>query len=321
MMFYTDYLRNPAIRQFLQFPVRSAVNIATMPGLVGGTRNVLGMEVTSPFGIASVDTLRMLGVSAIAYEVGKNMLGADLSRGLAVGFVPDIDVEKDQQLMLPVPPFADAMYSGVRSFMAGGDREILSDVVPLVVPGGVAISRALGAMPKSETLQSLGLQKRYAAWDQADAEGNVPVFDQNSRLLGMYSGSDIVLRSMGTDMGRFQNQGEVTQFLLKNRDQMRDLRRQWIASVLSNDMSKASKIKANYERQFGMPLTVTQQQMKEAVRIREESVAGRTLQSMDKDLQKQYQDVMQATVPQAMLGPQMPLEQGSMYVWSNLPKR
>jgi hypothetical protein len=321
MMFYTDYLRNPAIRQFLQFPVRSAVNIATMPGLVGGTRNVLGMEVTSPFGIASVDTLRMLGVSAIAYEVGKNMLGADLSRGLAVGFVPDIDVEKDQQLMLPVPPFADAMYSGVRSFMAGGDREILSDVVPLVVPGGVAISRALGAMPKSETLQSLGLQKRYAAWDQADAEGNVPVFDQNSRLLGMYSGSDIVLRSMGTDMGRFQNQGEVTQFLLKNRDQMRDLRRQWIASVLANDMSKATKIKANYERQFGMPLTVTQQQMKEAVRIREESVAGRTLQSMDKDLQKQYQDVMQATVPQAMLGPQMPLEQGSMYVWSNLPKR
>jgi hypothetical protein len=321
LMFYTDYLRNPAIRQFLQFPVRSAVNIATMPGLVGGTRNVLGMEVTSPFGIASVDTLRMLGVSAIAYEVGKNMLGADLSRGLAVGFVPDIDVEKDQQLMLPVPPFADAMYSGVRSFMAGGDREILSDVVPLVVPGGVAISRALGAMPKSETLQSLGLQKRYAAWDQADAEGNVPVFDQNSRLLGMYSGSDIVLRSMGTDMGRFQNQGEVTQFLLKNRDQMRDLRRQWIASVLANDMSKASKIKANYERQFGMPLTVTQQQMKEAVRIREESVAGRTLQSMDKDLQQQYRDVMQATVPQAMLGPQMPLEQGSMYVWSNLPKR
>lgn len=321
LMFYTDYLRNPAIRQFLQFPVRSAVNIVTMPGLVGGTRKVAGMEVSSPFGVFATDTLRMLGVSAIAYEVGKNMFGADLSRGLAVGFVPDIDVEKDDALMLPVPPFADAMYSGVRSVLAGGDKEILSDVVPLIVPGGVAISRALGGLPKSETLQALGMQKRYAAWDQADAEGNVPVFDQNSRLLGMYSGPDIVLRSMGTDMGRFQNQGEVTQFLLKNRDQMRDLRRQWIASVLNNNMQQAGKIKANYERQFGMPLTVTQQQMKEAVRVREESIAGRTLSSMDKDLQDQYRQVMEQTVPQAMLGPRMPVEQGSMYVWSQLPKR
>jgi hypothetical protein len=321
LMFYTDYLRNPAIRQFLQFPVRSAVNIVTMPGLIGGTRNVFGKEVSNPYAIAGLDTMRMLGVSAIAYEVGKNMFGADLSRGLAVGFVPDVDVDKDKELMLPVPPFADAMYSGVRSFMAGGDKEILSDVVPMLIPGGISISRALGGLPKSETLQALGLQKRYAAWDQADQEGNVPVFDQTGRLMGMYSGTDIVLRSMGTDMGRFQNQGEVTQFLLKNRDQMRDKRREWIAAVLNNNMSAAQKVKANYERQFGMPLTVTQQQMKEAVRVREESISSRTLSSMDKDLQQQYRDVMQATVPQAMTGPQYPLEQGSMYVWSNLPKR
>jgi hypothetical protein len=321
LMFYTDYLRNPAIRQFLQFPVRSAVNLVTMPGMVGGTRNVLGKEVSNPYAIAGLDTMRMLGVSAIAYEVGKNMFGADLSRGLAVGFVPDVDVDKDKELMLPVPPFADAMYSGVRSLMAGGDKEILSDVVPLLIPGGVSISRALGALPKSDTLQALGLQKRYAGWDQADQEGNVPVFDQTGRMMGMYSGTDIVLRSMGTDMGRFQNQGEVTQFLLKNRDEMRNQRREWIAAVLNNNMSAAQKVKANYERQFGMPLTVTQQQMKEAVRVREESISSRTLSSMDKDLQQQYKNVMQATVPQAMTGPQFPIEQGSMYVWSNLPKR
>jgi len=323
IMFYKGFLSNPAIRQFMQFPVRSAVNILTMPDIVGGSRTVLGQEITRKgwLGTKGIDTMRMLGVSAIAYEVGKNMLGADLSRGLAVGFVPDVDVDKDKELMVPVPPFADAMYSGVRSFMAGGDKEILSDVVPMIIPGGVSISRALGGMPKSETLQALGLQKRYAGWDQQDAEGNVPVFDNNGRMLGMYSGSDIVLRSLGTDMGRFQNQGEVTQFLLKNRDQMRDQRREWIASVLGNNISQAQKIKANYERQFGMPLTVTQQQMREATRVREESVAARTLKSMDKDLQQQYQDVLQGSVPQAMLNAQMPLEQGAMYVWSNLPKR
>lgn len=321
LMFYKDYLRNPAIRQFLQFPVRSAANLVVMPGMVGGTRNVLGMEVSSKFGVMGVDFMRALGVSAIAYEVLKNTFGMDASRGLLVGFVPDFDPEKDESLMLPVPPFADAMYSGVRALMTGGDKAILGDVVPLLIPGGVAISRALGSMPESKTLQALGIQKRYAAWDQADEEGNVPVFDQDSRLLGMYSGPDIVLRGLGADMGRFQNQGEVTKFLLKNRDQMRDLRRQWIASVLSNNMLQANKIRANYERQFGMPLTVTQQQMREAMKIREESVSARTLNSMDKDLQDQYRDVMQQTVPQAMQGSTAPLEQGAMYVWNNLPKR
>jgi hypothetical protein len=268
-----------------------------------------------------VDFMRALGVSAIAYEVMKNSFGMDASRGLLLGFLPDFDPEKDESLMLPVPPFADALYSGVRSVMAGGDRAILGDVVPLLIPGGVAISRALGSLPSSETLQALGIQKRYAAWDQADAEGNVPVFDQESRLLGMYSGPDIILRGLGADMGRFQNQGEVTKFLLKNRDQMRDQRRQWISSVLSNNMMQANKIRANYERQFGMPLTVTQQQMREAVKIREQSVASRTVSSMDQDLQQQYRDVMQGTVPQATLGSQAPLEQGAMYVWNNLPKR
>jgi hypothetical protein len=120
---------------------------------------------------------------------------------------------------------------------------------------------------------------------------------------------------MGTDMGRFQNQGEVTQFLLEEpRDQMRDQRRQRIAAVLGNNMSQAMKIKANYERQFGMPLTVTQQQMREAVKVREGSIASRTMNSMDKDLQQQYRDVLAQTVPDALTPNAFPVEQGAMYV-------
>jgi hypothetical protein len=108
---------------------------------------------------------------------------------------------------------------------------------------------------------------------------------------------------------------------LKNRDQMRDQRRQWIASVLSNDMQKAGKVKANYERQFGMPLTVTQQQMQQAVKVREESIASRTVNSMDKDLQAQYKDFIAEAVPAAATTTKMPIEQNAQYVWSNLPKR
>ena len=321
LMFYNSYLKNPAIRQFLQFPVRSLTNLVTMPDMVGGSRNLFGMEINNTLGIRAMDTMRAVGVSAIAYEVLKDTVGADMSRGLVVGFVPDIDMDKDKTLPIPVPPFADAMYSGVRSVLSGADSEILADVMPLIVPGGVAISRALGGLPKSDALQALGLQKRFADWSAPDPEGNVPVFDSAGRMLGMYSGTDIILKSLGTDMGRFQNQGDVTQFLLKNRDQMRDQRRQWIASVLGNDMMKAGKVKANYERQFGMPLTVTQQQMQQAVKVREESIASRTVNSMDKDLQAQYKDFMAEAVPAAATTTKMPIEQNAQYVWSNLPKR
>jgi len=198
---------------------------------------------------------------------------------------------------------------------------VMADVVPMINPGGVALSRALGALPKMDSLQVLGLQKRYADWSKPDQQGNYPVFDGDGRMMGMYSGSDIVLRAMGTDLGRFNNQGEVTQFLLKNRDQMRDQRRQWIASVLSNNMAQAGKIKSNYERQFGMPLTVTQQQMRQAIDVREGSIASRTMSSMDKDLQQQYKDLLGQSVPDALTKNSFPVEQGAMYVWNKLPKR
>jgi len=330
VMFYKGFLANPAIRQFLQFPVRSMVNFATIPDMVGGTRTLgvgpLSMEVSGEtaigrMGIRSMDFVRALGYSAIAYDVMKNIAGADISRGLLVGFMPKIDVDRDKELQLPVPPFMDAGYQVIRGVMSGGDAEIMSNVTPLIIPGGVSISRALGSMGPSETLQAIGLQKKYAAWDKIDQNGNVPMFDSDDRYLGSYSASDMVLKGMGTDLGRFGNQTEVTQFLLKNRDQMRDLRRQWIANVLGNNMQKAMSIKAQFEKQFGMPLTVTQQQMREAVKMREQSVADRTMDTIDKDLQQQYRDLLSQTNPNMLSTSPFAVNEQARYVWSQLPKR
>jgi hypothetical protein len=151
----------------------------------------------------------------------------------------------------------------------------------------------------------------------------VPMYQSDGRLMGEYPTSDVVLRALGTDMGRFSNSSEVNQFLLKNRDAMRDGRRRYIASVLGNNMSTAASIKGEFERRFGMPLTVTQQQMKAAIKLREEPITGRTLDTFDPTARDVYRQAVQQTLPGALQGVAFtpPAEQGAMYQWAMRGKK
>jgi hypothetical protein len=201
--------------------------------------------------------------------------------------------------------------------LATGDGEILQDFVPRVLPGGIAISRAIGMAPPSTTLQALGLQKTYADWRQAES-GQVPVFNADGRFMGQFGASDVVLRSFGADMGRFNNPQELSQFLLKNRDAIRDGRRQYIAALLGNNPAKAKSVKAQFEKRFGMPLTVTQDQMKQAIKLREESVVSRTVETIDKTARDVYRKAVEQSLPGQLVSaevPGQPMEQGDMYRW------
>ena len=308
-LFYLPGLRNPAFRQFAQYGLRSFSNMFALPGMIDPTRR---------FGTLQ-DIARMVAVSAVAYEVGKSMLGVDVSRGLAFGMT---DVVGGQQALqgdqppLYIPPVVDVGWN-VAKYLGTGDSDVLKDVLPRVVPGGVAISRAIGAAPPSETLQALGLQRTFADWRQAGS-GMVPVYNMDGRFMGQYPTSDVVLRAFGADMGRFGNPQELSQFLLKNRDAIREGRRQYIAAVLGNNMSQAKRVKADFEKRFGMPLTVSQDQMKQAIKLREESVVGRTLETIDRTARDVYRDAVEQTLPGQLMAGGVPgqlQEQGDMYRW------
>lgn len=308
-LFYLPGLRNPAFRQFAQYGLRSFTNLFTVPKMVDDTRR---------WGLLQ-DVAKMVAVSAVTYEIGKSMLGLDVSRGLAFGMT---DIVGGQQALqgdqppLYVPPVVDVGWNAIR-YLGTGDADVMKDLLPRVVPGGVAISRALGVASPSETLQGLGLQRTYADWRQSQG-GMVPVFNMDGRFMGQYPTSDVVLRAFGADMGRFGNPQELSQFLVKNRDAIREGRRQYIAAVLGNNMGAAKRVKAEFEKRFGMPLTVTQEQMKQAVKLREESVVSRTLETMDRDARDVYQQAVAQTLPgQLMAGgvPGQPEERGDVYRW------
>lgn len=323
-LFYQPVLREPAFRQFAQFGVRSMANLAVVPAMMGGDRRFLGREVTSKLGVGFVDFLRMMAVSATAYEVGKSALGVDMSRGLAMGMT---DIVGGQQALtgdqppMYVPPVVDIGWDAAR-LLGTGDFEILKDIAPRILPGGIALSRALGTAGPSETLQAVGLQKTYADWRQAEG-GFVPVFKADGRFMGQVPTSDVVLKAFGADMGRFGNPQEVSQFLLKNRDAIREGRRQYIAAVLGNNVSQAQRVKRDFERRFGLPLTVTQDQMKQAIKLREESVVGRTLESVDRTARDVYRQAVEEAAPGQLMGAQVPgaVEQGDIYRWSQQPRK
>jgi len=317
-LFYKDFAKNPAFRQFAQYGLRSFANLFTVPAMMGGERQFGPIPVRSQLGITLLDITRLAAVSAVTYEIGKSLLGVDLSRGLAFGGPTDIvgGQQALQQKNFPmyIPPVVDIGWN-VAKFLGTGDTEILQDWLPRVLPGGVAISRALGSAEQSPTLQALGLQRTYADWSQAQS-GSVPVYDSDQRFMGQYPTSDVVLRAFGADMGRFGNPQEVSQFLLKNRDAMREGRRQFIAAVLGNNMSAAQKAKVAFEKRFGMPLTVTQQQMKEAIKVREESVVERTLGSIEAGARETYREAVAEFTPgQLAQAPLRPAEQGALYRW------
>ncbi len=310
-MFYLPGLRNPAFRQFAQYGLRSFTNVFAIPKIVDPNRRAPVLQ----------DFAKLMAVSAVAYEVGKNALGVDLSRGLAFGMT---DLVGGQQALqgdqppLYIPPVVDVGWNAVK-YLGTGDGEILQDILPRIIPGGVAVSRLIGTLPPSEPLQALGLQRTYADWRQSES-GMVPVYNTDGRFMGQYPTSDVVLRSFGADMGRFSQPQELSQFLLKNRDAIREGRRQYIAAVLGNNMGAAKRVKVDFEKRFGLPLTVTQEQMKQAIKLREESVVGRTLESIDKTARDVYQQAVEEALPgQLMAGgvPGQPVEQGDMYRWGS----
>ena len=320
LMYYPG-LRNPAFRQFLQYGLRSFSNLFTVPAMIGGERQIAGRPIRSQTGVAFTDMMRGMAVSAVAYEVMKSSLGVDVSRGLMTGGPADL-LGGDRALMnknfpVYIPPVVDVGWDAAR-WLATGDVEILQDWAPRVIPGGIAISRALGGIPASQNLQALGLQKTFADWRQSES-GMVPMFNADGRFMGQYPTSDVVLKSLGMDMGRFNNPQEVGQFLMKNRDAIRDGRRSYIAAVLGNNMSAAQKVKAQFEKRFGMPLTVTQAQMKDAIKLREESVISRTMETIDPTIRDQYREAVEQSLPGQLMTAQVPgapMEQGDIYRWS-----
>ena len=310
-IFYSEYLDNPLARQFLQFPLRQITGTLLNPGEMGGS--------------ALKHIIKAMGYSAIAYEVGKNVFDLDISRGLFTGSLLEtvggdrFFREQDPSGALVsnfLPPALDIVVNATQA-IGSGDAELLGQTLPRMIPGGVAVSRVLGMAP--DLPLPLGVQKQYADWSRMEG-GQVPIYKEDGRLVGNMDGAATVLKALGADMKQFKEPQQISSFLLSNREQMRDYRRQWITAVLGNNIGEAEKVKAEFERRFKFPLTVSKSQMKNAIKLRERSVVSRIGETMERGAQGAYEGALPGNYFDRVPQPDVEAET-ARYIWSTIEQK
>jgi len=288
-IFRSGILSNPLLRQYMTFPTRAAVDAFYAGPKMGGRDYWEG---------AAQHWLTGLGLSAVVYEVGKNMIGADLSRGLFASSA--LDLVGGEKLMdggqewIPLPPIAAIPTEFISGF-AKDDVRMMSDAVARLVPGGVALNRTLGIMPDvSGTPAAIfgPLQKTYAGWSTPAPDGKVPVFKGDGNLIDFRSPSELVMRGLGVDLGKFSDSGQLDNFLLKNREEIIRYRQQYLAKLVANDYRGAQGVQAQFQKRFKMPLTVTKQQISAFVTNREAPRTERILNRIPLEGRGQYQQMV-----------------------------
>lgn len=289
---FGNIMTNPLVRQFMQFPMRSLTSLTVLSPQLG-ERGFWGF---------ANDFLRGMGISAVMYEVGKNLLHADLNRALFFSSVTDIlpgfaggRFEGERDNVIPIPPVLN-IASNLGMGLATGDAEFFRDAVMRLVPGGVALQRVLDAAPRlPQDLAGLPLrfQRRYVEWEARDPEGRVPVFDGTGRLLEWQRPSTIVMRGLGLPV---ENEaGEFDRFLTQNRDKIVSARQEMLRKLLANDVSGATRVRDEFQQRYGIPLTVTRDQLRAALRVRTQARTERILDRLPADVRPQFQQIASQT--------------------------
>ncbi len=289
-VFMDGPLSNPLLKQFLQFPLR------TMTGLLETGGRIGGREGAARYLGPAIDLGRMMGVSAIVYETGKDLLHADLSRSLAFSAVTDLvpgfqggrfDERGDA---IPIPPAIQIPADLIKATGAG-DIELFRRTIPRLIPGGLGLSKVLGAAP-SLPFPLHTLQKEYVDWgkmqDGPDGATIVPVMKGDGTLVRWDSPAGVVLKGIGLATGQDTATKDFEGYLLKQADVVRDYRSRAIKAMLGGDMDAYQNFVDEFTKRTGLPMVITAQQLAQARRSRDMTLAEKAMRRLPQYVQQGY---------------------------------
>ena len=282
-------LGNQALRMFMSFPLRTATGVFYMSPMLGGQGSYAA-------GLANT-VVRGLGMSAIIYEAGKSLAGVDLSKGLWASSVTDLaggdKFLESGNSWIKVPPIISVPHDFIAG-LAQGDSATLTSAISRVVPGGIALSRLMGVMPETGLPIFSAMQKTTADWSNPLEDGRIPVY-KGGRLVDYKSPSELVMRGLGVDMGRFNEPGSLDGYLVKQREEILNARHEYLRAMVANDFRGAEKTAKAFESKFGVPLTVSQAQVRAFVQSRQVPRTERILDRLPSDVRQLYGDIVQGS--------------------------
>lgn len=271
----------PALmKQFLSFPTRQLTGALSEFPVMGGEENYWR-------GLWNV-VGRGMGMSAIVYETGKHLAGVDMSNGLFAGGTTAIFQGEG---VMPTPPIISIPMDFIRA-TTGEDSNMLANTLARLVPGGVALSRAMGVMPdlKDNWMTALPgvLQKTYVDWNDPAPTGEVPLYKGDGTFVGYHNPSLLLAKGMGVDLGKFKTKGELDFYLSKQADMTREYKRKYLAKLAGNDIAGAEGVAAEYFERVKVPLTVSRANVQGFLRGQTRARGERILDRLPEEARPAY---------------------------------
>lgn len=298
------FLSNPLLRQFLTFMIRTPSTVFEMAGKMSGREDLAQAGSARLLFEGLKDFGRMAGLSAVLYETGKAMY-LDTARGgiaQAVGDVIGGDslLEGDayQNPSLPyIPPSISIPLDFAKGFLQS-DADVLGNAVSRLIPGGIAISRALGSAPRMDgglantALAGLPalMQRNYVDYANPLPDGRVPYFRGDGSLVDYRPPMQLMMRALGVPLESHKNANDFDRWLAKSRDKIIQVRSRFLDAVMNNEHRKAAAIRAEFQKEFGIPLTVTRQQLKARATTRTVPRFERMLERLPSDIRQQFME-------------------------------
>lgn len=233
---------------------------------------------------------RSMVASAALYTVAKNVLKMDVSGGLMVHALPGPVYESSSFYPAPyIPPIVGAMGDVVKAFHTG-DFSRLGGTAALLTPGGLAARRAWRTY-----------HPKYADYRARTPDGRIPIYNDSHALIGAQTPMQVAMRGLGLRPVEVQAETEMVRYLLAQRDKIREYRREYLETLLENNLEKARQINADFQKEYPDlgPLTVKKSDITAVKNRKEISRMNRVLKGFPKAYQPLFQSMMeQATLSQ-----------------------
>jgi len=287
------------LKQFAQFPLRT-LEMAFHTGPLLGAAEKSAPDWIPMLGGRNYGTLgRMLLGAGMAQGAGE-LAGLDLSKGLLFGAAPTPDDPDQPFYPMPFVPPLVGLVGGVASDIFSGDNDWKQSRrnLPLLVPGGVSLARVTSYV-SPELARFLG--RGYADFQNRGPHGEVPVYSADGSLKGYETPLQMFGRAVGWNSLTGDPEAELSQYLVKQRDKIRNYRREYIEAIANNDGAKQQSVEAAWKKEYPqLGEIIVKASDIQAVHMRHEvSRVERILQTMPEEARQLYGPMVGAVLGEA----------------------
>lgn len=215
------------LRQFMHFPLRYA-------GFLGSSLRY-GAEGKLDLGTIG----RTLAFSTGAYVGTKNLLGVDISAGLAAGALPLPQYESAPFFPFPLVPPGVSAIGGIVKGAVTGELRPIQEAGWMLVPAGLGIKRL-----------NHTLGQKYADYKNPTPDGRIPVYNKDKSLIGTFTKFQLALRSIGIAPMNAEQEKAAATWLASQRDKVRAYKREYLNAMASNDSNQMDVIQRDFQKAY-----------------------------------------------------------------------